>query len=402
MGRRLSSKLIIVVIMIFASTTEIKAGSCTKVGRDCIDPGGTREFNGFKVYRDCWQYRDSYKCKGYSKNNCAEFEEDMDCREDSQKCIKTIGGNGKQEWCVAKEKEYTCISTENYKRKVTKYRIPSYKQNDTTDRKKVVCNEKVKCIDGKCVDWTNEPDKDTEKAWAMLKALGEMKPLGDPTPMIFTGQDRKCVKKLYGLNNCCKPGKSIPEKLDISSCSINEKQISELKKEGRCHYIGSYKKAHAGEIVAGAVLGGVVGGLFGAIKKRVHYVYCCFESRIAAEIQIQGRGQPQINKPWGTAREPNCEGFTVEELESIDFEKIDFSFLTKEIHKKMGDILDKLKEKMNQVQADTKEEFNTIQESMQKKGSEEERFEKKTGDGGSTTNPKPDGRNEKMDDYGLL
>ena len=79
-----------------------------------------------------------------------------------------------------------------------------------------------------------------------------------------------------------------------------------------------------------------------------------------------------------------------------------FSFLTKEIQKKMGDILDKLKEKMNQVQADTKEEFNTIQESMEKKGSEEERFEKKTGDGGSTTNPKPDGRNEKMYDYGLL
>ena len=433
MGKRLSSrviKIIIIMQIINLSFFNIaNAGNCTRVARDCIEPGGTREINGFKVHRDCWQYRDSYKCSGYSKNNCSEYKEAMDCREDKSKCINTIGGNGKQEWCLTQEKKFTCIEAENFKRKVTKYRVPSYKQDNKLDRKRVKCNENVKCIDGKCVNWSNQVDEDKEKAWAMLKAIGEMKPEGSPEPVIFTGQRRKCTKKLYGLNNCCKPGKSLAQKTGFSSCSPNEKQINELKAEGRCHYIGSYKsKFHWGQMAEetmggaaygafawgsaglGAAAGAAVGGIAGMVKKRVNYVYCCFDSKMAAEIQIQGRAQSQIDKPWGTAKKPNCSGFTPEELQAIDFEKIDFNFLAKDIKGKMDDIIDKLKETMNKFEGDVKNEFSVIQDSLKKRGSEEDRMAKQSDSASkqteeeknSETNPKPEGRKESRDKDGIL
>ena len=51
--------------------------------------------------------------------------------------------------------------------------------------------------------------------------------------------------------------------------------------------------------------------------------YCCFSSKLVRIIQEQGR--PQLGIGWGTPKNPDCRGFTPEELQQINFEKIDFS-----------------------------------------------------------------------------
>ena len=124
------------------------------------------------------------------------------------------------------------------------------------------------------------------------------------------------------MNKCCNAGsKGFIEKIGLSSCKEGEREIAELKAAGRCHYVGMWKEK----------LLNVVGGW----KK--HYSYCCYGSRIAKEINAQ------VRQDLGDPKNPNCSGFTVEELQSVDFEKLDFSFLSEEIKSKnlwskMGDM----------------------------------------------------------------
>ena len=50
---------------------------------------------------------------------------------------------------------------------------------------------------------------------------------------------------------------------------------------------------------------------------------CCFNSRLSRIVNEQGRGQ--IGKGWGIAESPNCSGFTIAELQSLDFSAMDLS-----------------------------------------------------------------------------
>jgi len=52
-------------------------------------------------------------------------------------------------------------------------------------------------------------------------------------------------------------------------------------------------------------------------------VYCCFNSILARLVHEQGR--PQVGIPWGGVNNPNCRGFTPEELGSLDFSRIDLT-----------------------------------------------------------------------------
>ncbi|XVN44339.1 MAG: conjugal transfer protein TraN [Rickettsia hoogstraalii] len=65
--------------------------------------------------------------------------------------------------------------------------------------------------------------------------------------------------------------------------------------------------------------------------------YCCFNSKLARVFQEQGKKQLAIG--FGTAQYANCRGFTVEELQRIDFSKFDLEEL-------FSDLLDHAKSKM--------------------------------------------------------
>jgi conjugal transfer mating pair stabilization protein TraN len=75
---------------------------------------------------------------------------------------------------------------------------------------------------------------------------------------------------------------------------------------GLCHYVGSY--------CSDKVLG---------VCTSKRKSYCCFESKLSRILQEQGRRQ--IGKAWGEAREPTCEGFSIEEFQRLDLSEMDFS-----------------------------------------------------------------------------
>lgn len=74
------------------------------------------------------------------------------------------------------------------------------------------------------------------------------------------------------------------------------------------------------------------------VKKRTS---CCFSSKLGRIFHEQGRPQLSafgLDGGWGSARQPNCRGFTPEEFQSLDFSSIDLSEYEADLSTKMDKI----------------------------------------------------------------
>jgi conjugal transfer mating pair stabilization protein TraN len=99
----------------------------------------------------------------------------------------------------------------------------------------------------------------------------------------------------------------------LSECDQNE-MITAMKKDARlCVELGEYCSKKA---ILGVCLD----------KKQS---YCCFNSRLSRIINEQGRAQ--LGKDFGAARSPQCAGFTLDELQRLDFSRMDLTEFLAEI-----------------------------------------------------------------------
>ncbi len=127
----------------------------------------------------------------------------------------------------------------------------------------------------------------------------------------FNGKDSRC--RSWGINlvmsGCCNKDTYLMGTLD---CKEDEKILSKQKGNGLCHYVGEYDSKHIN-----------VG--FTKIATEKKKTYCCFNSKLARIIHEQGR--PQLiefsQEGWGTPKNPVCRGFSPEEFQMLDFQKID-------------------------------------------------------------------------------
>jgi conjugal transfer mating pair stabilization protein TraN len=93
---------------------------------------------------------------------------------------------------------------------------------------------------------------------------------------------------------------------ELMSCEDSDKSTAVKKDQGICERMGSYCSSR----------------FLGACIETTES-YCCFNSKLAKAINIQGKRQLGIS--IGDARSPNCRGLTVEEIGLIDMSLIDFS-----------------------------------------------------------------------------
>lgn len=131
---------------------------------------------------------------------------------------------------------------------------------------------------------------------------------------IFRGKRRDCRQDGFDYNDCCRD-EGWGQDLHLAGCSDGEKALGEAKKSGIAHRIGSY----CSEDILGVCL---------SHKQS----YCTFNSKLARLIQEQGRRQLKMG--WGSAESPNCRGFKPDELQRIDFSKINFADYYADIQKK--------------------------------------------------------------------
>jgi conjugal transfer mating pair stabilization protein TraN len=107
-------------------------------------------------------------------------------------------------------------------------------------------------------------------------------------------------------------------------CDQGDIQTTMARDSGLCHSVGDfcYKKW----------------AMVGCVQQAKGY--CCYNSKLARIIAEQGR--PQLNVfgsdgGWGSANAPNCRGFTPEEFQALDFNRIDLTEYYAVVEKDMAD-----------------------------------------------------------------
>ena len=121
----------------------------------------------------------------------------------------------------------------------------------------------------------------------------------------FTGERRRCHIHFGGLANCCKNSGLL---VGLANCSAEERELAEERNAGNTHYLGRYCSKRT---------------FFGVCIRRSR-AWCVFGSKLGRILQQQGRRQLGIG--WGS-----CRGFTVAEIEGIDFASLDLSEFTQDL-----------------------------------------------------------------------
>ena len=117
----------------------------------------------------------------------------------------------------------------------------------------------------------------------------------------FRGERRACRIRWGGLANCCKNSGLL---VGLGKCTESERLLAQERHAGNTHYLGVRCAKR----------------IFGVCVRRER-VWCVFGSKLGRILQEAARAQLGIG--WNS-----CRGFTVQEMERIDFEAVDLSEFT--------------------------------------------------------------------------
>ena len=107
----------------------------------------------------------------------------------------------------------------------------------------------------------------------------------------------------------------------LLSCEQAEQVLAMKNDNHLCHSVGSYCSAKI------PIIG---------ICIETTQTYCCFNSRLARILNEQGRAQ--LGRSFGGAQSPDCSGFTIAQLQSLDFSRMDLSEFYAEIAPTMPNV----------------------------------------------------------------
>ena len=275
---------------------------------DCLDRNSTKSIKDSRhnksknVFRNCWKENLVFVCKYPPVKGC-DVLRGKGCVEISSNCIKQGEGG-----CALWEKSFNC-----------------------SGRKHVVggsCNvSDFYGADGKGFEMEYEENTKFPEVAAKLSVFDSMRKelraggAANATQVrVFKGKSSHCTKNIAEnlMYDCCGSFDGIMNRIGLSYCNSEEKQLAKDKKDAKCHYIGN----HGREVLSGLWV------------SSYQHTYCCFPSKFTRVLQEQARSQ--LGKSWGSSRSPDCGGLSTEEISRLDFEKMDLSEILEDF-KKMGE-----------------------------------------------------------------
>lgn len=256
----------------------VDQGLCHYDTKECTQGPQTRIIEGIPITKECWKEKLTYACDFPTKDNCSPLRA-RGCVQINSVCKQSVGNT-----CVAYTQTYQCKGANKSSYQIRGGNTPF-------------------CLDGSCRDQSFEANNEMMSSLAQLSLLKDMQ---GKINSIFTGKEHQCSKHILSFKDCCGSGKGWGKSLGLGGCSANEKLLQVKRQSNLCHYVGTY--------CAKKVLGKCV-------KKKSSF--CCFGSKLLKAFQEQGR--VQIHLGWGEPKHPMCRGFTINEIQRIDFSKLDLS-----------------------------------------------------------------------------
>lgn len=363
--------------------------SCSQTNETCIEGKNSKIINGVAVSAECWQKEVQYLCrnKNGDMNECLEYERNPSCRKISQTCSHKLD-NGS---CQIQETRYRCtekqsatsntcqdqdfakaITALEVSREASRFYDP--KQQQFFKGESNQCSVKLGgalngILGGHCCKTKAEPSKFKDTAvgfgasTAVSYGVSSIASSYTYTTMFVNSAASNIGTAMASLQSTLGTSSSFSNGyLAISGqsgmgvqvafnpvafgaavavmviqqwlqCSQDEILTAMKKNAGLCHYIGSYCNRKV------RLLGICLS------KKESH---CCYVSKLAKIVSEEGR--KQLNKGWGNAQSPRCDGFTAAELEKLDFSKMDLSEFYEEIYANMSNVTQQIERTTLQTQ----------------------------------------------------
>lgn len=255
----------------------------------CTVAGGNKtvvvDGKTYTVYSDCWEYHDVYVSQSADNGTCGDYMNNTACTVNSTTCLESLAGI-----CLSETATYSCET----------------KVSGTG----MICGGEFFCTDGSCAQGetgTNNMFAQAASVLAAVAAAGkDVAEFNSDDVRAFTGTGQSCRKAMAGFSNCCKDS-GWGNDIGLASCSSEEKALGKAKEKLLTVKIGTY--------CAHKVLGVCV-------EKKESY--CQFDSKLAQIVQEQGR-KGQLGVSFGSASSPDCRGITIDELQAINFDTLNFA-----------------------------------------------------------------------------
>lgn len=257
---------------------------CLATAERCLSAQATRLVNGAAITRDCWEKEIAYACRTNQAATCPALEA-RGCLQVASQCT-----SGEAPHCDTYEQRYQCPEQQC---------LPA-----------VVCTKNIFCSDGSCSAADASQNTEFGQAVSTLAAAGG---IGDEfkrgNARLFGGTVARCkISPLHFLDCCSNEGWG--KKLNLAHCSDKDKALGQAKLNYTAHYLGKYCAKKLPKPLKGC--------------KTWKNSYCLFDSKLARLIQEEGRLKQLNPASLGTPKNPTCTGLTVEEIQQIDFSRIDF------------------------------------------------------------------------------
>jgi conjugal transfer mating pair stabilization protein TraN len=266
---------------------ESSSNECVLVGTTCVEGAETRTINGLPVYKECWAYQDEYTCLSGEMTTTCDDSTLEPCTITDTTCLVTASDGH----CTAISYIYSC-------------------EHKTSDSEVLSCADQVFCLGDDCYDTGYEPSGSFGLAAAYLGAAAKSGTDVEGSSIddidIFTAHTSQCTQYPANTVDCCKD--SGWANGSVTGCSNADLILINERAEGLTHYVGTYCSSKI------PIIGTCI-----EYKQN----YCSYESMLARIIQEGGR--EQLGYGWGAAKNPDCTGFSAEELQALDFTLIDFT-----------------------------------------------------------------------------
>lgn len=259
-----------------------------KLSTTCTAGAGNKQVvkdgTSYNVYSDCWQYKDVYQLSEGTNGTCGPLMTNAACTKTGAVCSEKTNGS-----CTHQDETWECQKIYN--------------------SGGLLCGGQYFCKTGDCSDTTGAGDSGFDTAVAKLAGLASA--AADVTEdqinvKAFTGDKMSCRKAFAGFSNCCKDS-GWGADAGLAACNDDELALGKAK--------AKKVTVSVGERCDKEVLG---------VCMQKSQVYCVFQGKLARIIQEQGR-RDQLKVGFGSGKSPDCRGITVDELQKIDFDRINFS-----------------------------------------------------------------------------
>ena len=240
----------------------------------------------------CWQTTFQYEYTTQIPDSCATYRANANCVQTDSTCTTIDPTTGS---CAIYTNAYQCSGGQ-----------VCSKTQDVTNC--TSCGTTGSLVPF-CTDTSTPPNTNFQLAATMVAMVKAVQDGFDKdTLKIFTGTPMSCDYSTFGtvFIDCCA---NDPTKL-FGSCSDEEIALANARKAKEAHLVGTQCSEWWS-----------VG--LGKICAKKEDVYCVYNSELGRMIQEQGR--PQLGLNFGTPGLPDCDGLTLNQFASLNFQAMDWS-----------------------------------------------------------------------------